>query len=40
MNRLRKKIEADSAQPRYIKTIWGVGYKFIGQASASGAFGS
>ncbi len=33
MNRLRKKIEADSAQPRYIKTIWGVGYKFIGQAN-------
>ncbi|MEE4175843.1 MAG: response regulator transcription factor [Xanthomonadales bacterium] len=34
MNRLRKKIEADSTQPRYIKTVWGVGYKFIGQACA------
>lgn len=31
MNRLRKKIEADSAHPRYIKTVWGVGYKFIGR---------
>jgi DNA-binding response OmpR family regulator len=29
MNRLRTKIETDSTQPRYIKTIWGVGYKFI-----------
>lgn len=29
MNRLRRKIETDSTRPRYIKTIWGVGYKFI-----------
>lgn len=26
---LRKKIEEDSKQPKYIKTVWGVGYKFI-----------
>lgn len=31
MNRLRTKIEVDSNHPKFIKTIWGVGYKFIGQ---------
>lgn len=30
MNRLRTKIETDSNEPKYIKTVWGVGYKFIG----------
>jgi DNA-binding response OmpR family regulator len=25
---LRKKLEADPKEPRYIKTVWGVGYKF------------
>ena len=28
INRLRGKIEADPAKPRYIMTVWGVGYKF------------
>ena len=28
INRLRNKIEIDPAAPRYIKTVWGVGYKF------------
>ena len=28
INRLRAKIEADPAQPGYIQTVWGVGYKF------------
>ena len=28
INRLRSKIEAEPAQPRYILTVWGVGYKF------------
>lgn len=26
---LRKKIEANPREPRHIKTVWGVGYKFI-----------
>lgn len=30
VQRLRKKIEADLDNPRYIKTVWGVGYKFEG----------
>jgi len=28
INRLRAKIEADPARPRYVLTVWGVGYKF------------
>jgi DNA-binding response OmpR family regulator len=28
INRLRAKIEGDPARPRYILTVWGVGYKF------------
>jgi DNA-binding response OmpR family regulator len=28
INRLRTKIESDPAHPRYILTVWGVGYKF------------
>jgi DNA-binding response OmpR family regulator len=28
INRLRAKIEKDAAEPRYILTVWGVGYKF------------
>ena len=28
INRLRAKIEKDSARPEYILTVWGVGYKF------------
>jgi len=33
MNRLRNKIEDDPNDIKFIKTIWGVGYKFIAQAS-------
>jgi DNA-binding response OmpR family regulator len=28
INRLRAKIEKDPAHPRYILTVWGIGYKF------------
>jgi len=28
INRLRAKIEHDPGRPRYILTVWGVGYKF------------
>jgi two-component system phosphate regulon response regulator OmpR len=30
--RLRKLIEADPAQPRHIRTVWGVGYVFVPEA--------
>ena len=30
IRRLREKIEADPAKPRYIQTVWGIGYKFQG----------
>ena len=29
VSRLRKLIEADPQQPRYIQTVWGVGYVFV-----------
>jgi DNA-binding response OmpR family regulator len=29
INRLRSKIEKNPAQPRYIRTVWGVGYRFV-----------
>lgn len=28
VRRLRKKVEADPSQPRYIQTVWGSGYRF------------
>ncbi|MGE5673024.1 MAG: winged helix-turn-helix domain-containing protein [Mycobacterium leprae] len=28
IQRIRKKIEPDPEKPRYVKTVWGVGYKF------------
>ena len=30
MRRLREKIEPDSANPHYLQTVWGVGYRFGG----------
>ncbi|MCI0822755.1 MAG: response regulator transcription factor [Chloroflexi bacterium] len=29
IRRLREKIERDPARPRFIQTVWGVGYKFL-----------
>jgi two-component system OmpR family response regulator len=29
INRLRGKVEADPSKPRYILTVWGVGYRFL-----------
>ncbi len=28
IRRLREKLECDAARPQYVKTVWGVGYKF------------
>ncbi len=28
IRRLREKVEQNPVRPRYIKTVWGVGYKF------------
>ncbi|AXK36794.1 DNA-binding response regulator [Streptomyces armeniacus] len=35
VRRLRHKIEADPARPRMINTVWGVGYRFDGDATGS-----
>jgi DNA-binding response OmpR family regulator len=35
INRLRAKLETDPAQPRYVMTVWGLGYKFQDQESAA-----
>lgn len=34
INRLRGKIESDPAKPKFIQTVWGVGYRCVGQGSA------
>ncbi|MFE3682873.1 response regulator transcription factor [Streptomyces sp. NPDC059095] len=37
VRRLRGKIESDPAKPTLIRTVWGVGYRFEGEAPAEGA---
>ena len=37
INRLRNKIEPDATNPVYIRTVWGVGYKFTDFTEASRA---
>jgi DNA-binding response OmpR family regulator len=34
INRLRAKIEPDPARPRYVLTVWGIGYKFAESTAA------
>jgi DNA-binding response OmpR family regulator len=34
INRLRAKIEADPANPSYVLTVWGIGYKFADTVAA------
>jgi len=37
VSRLRKLIEADPAQPRYLQTVWGFGYVFVPDGTARDA---
>jgi two-component system, OmpR family, response regulator len=38
INRLRAKIETDPADPRFVVTVWGVGYKFDAAAEAQDTY--
>ncbi|HHX51809.1 MAG TPA: response regulator transcription factor [Clostridia bacterium] len=40
VSRLREKIEKDASNPKYIKTVWGVGYKFGGDILRRGSSGT
>lgn len=36
IRRLRRKIEPDPSQPRYLQTVWGIGYRLSGKGSEEG----
>ncbi|HBH35812.1 MAG TPA: two-component system response regulator OmpR, partial [Gammaproteobacteria bacterium] len=36
ITRLRSKIESDPAAPRYIRTVWGKGYRFTPEGTLEG----
>lgn len=38
IRKIREAIEADPSNPRYIITVWGDGYKFVGQGSPCGQY--
>ena len=35
ISRLRRKLEADPAKPRFLQTVWGAGYRFVEQPERS-----
>lgn len=35
ISRLRRMVEEDAAHPRYIQTVWGLGYVFVPDGSAA-----
>ena len=37
IHRLRRLIEVDQAHPRYLQTVWGVGYVFVPDAAGAGS---
>lgn len=40
INRLRGKIETDLGNPHYIRTVWGVGYRFVDTSDTSNEVGA